>query len=233
MDTKDKQVRHLSFKNVDLQTIKTVHKDVFMYDDALITKNISKENSQNVIKEGEIYRTGEHRILTITQGEINITLNLNTVTLHAGDILYLSKGVLVQMNNVSNDACGKGILFSDKYISENIIEQNSAVVLHPADKDIQYNKDLFDLLWQTSQKEYFSAVTFIYLFKSYVANVFFYVKLIIQPMPIADKDASPIEDLIISLINPKTEATANKIMFLRLFVSIAKNTNNTQVKTIK
>lgn len=175
MSTNNTQIKHLGLENVDLTEIKTRHKDVFLYDDILIAKNISKESSQTVIKEGETYRTGEYRILKITNGEINITLNLNTVAAHSGDILYIGKGVLVQMNAVSNDTQAVGILFSEKQIAENIIEKNVAVVIHPEEKYARYNDKLFDLLWQTSQSEDFRINTILYLFKAYVSDVFFMI----------------------------------------------------------
>jgi AraC family transcriptional regulator, transcriptional activator of pobA len=177
MEEKRKDIKPFYLKDIDVNKFPINKEDLFIIDNILISKNVNIALMNNFIEKSQAYRIGEYRILKLMNGSINVTANLIPRSFKKDDIIFAPKGTLIEINNVSDNAKIVAIGFPEDAITDLNLNNLDFLIIHLKEKECQYNNAIFDILWQSTKKEYFFDKTTLFLLKAYISNVFNLIQL--------------------------------------------------------
>lgn len=97
----------------------------------------------------------DYRIVYIIKGEIHATINLIDRHIKAGEMIFIGRGSIVQVDNISNDFCGKGFVISQNLMNRIFSDQlpdiiNQAVqtqVFETSAADIEFIDDINNTIY--------------------------------------------------------------------------------------
>ena len=173
---KEKRVlEDISLSVLNLRMEQESTKQLIMNDHFAMVMN-GGEHSHQLLREGQIYRMAEQRIVMILKGEIDMTLDLEEQHWEKGDIVLLAPDTIQEVRRRSDDFDMIGISFAplesdgrDRSSSGAFPDDN--VLLHTNALEWREVLQMVNMLWALANHEPFRKKTVLSLVQTIVSNI--------------------------------------------------------------
>ena len=146
--TEKKSLNRISMESVSLREIGGSGISVFNNDLLAMAINGSPTRG-NFLRPGEIYHIEEPRIVLITEGEADISIDLEDFHIVRGTVIMTRPDVIMEVKKFSSDATVVGIVFREDIVVDDTI------VSRVSDEDFQRLLRMAYLMWDLSNMQPF------------------------------------------------------------------------------
>lgn len=161
---KEKQMENITLRGVQANTEKENYSRIVINEHFGMFYNGGKDRL-NFMQEGQVYRVHEGRIVIVTEGSFDTSLDLEDYHLEKGDVILIAPDTIQEMKRSSDDF--DMIVFS--FSEEVALEENQ--VLHTNSSQWREILQLTDMLWALAQNKPFRKKTILSLVTTIINNV--------------------------------------------------------------
>lgn len=107
------------------------------------------------------YRCDDSRLFIVTQGEMDITVNLLDYTFRAGTVGYFGRGCNIQVNSTTDDFAVESLLFKEGYLVDSSLYKtyygkDTGLVMQVEEGEAAIISQQFATLWNLLQTGFYS-----------------------------------------------------------------------------